>query len=92
MEEALLQVGLPVKCAYGDCETTGFVKPLCVDPKRGGWYKSRMFRFRIGKRWFCPKHAKKAKEMEDKFYEKYRTPAPEPKAEDTVEELYKLLD
>lgn len=90
MDQAIIQVGLPVKCAYGDCKATGFVKPAS---DYGGWYKSRLFRFRISKRWFCPKHAQKGKDIDKKFYEMTKTPAPaaEP-AKETVEDLYALLD
>lgn len=92
MEQALIQVGLPVKCAWGDCETTGFVKPKCVDPEHGGWYKSKLFRF--SHTWYCPKHYEKGREIDNKFYENYKTPDPYPEqeAEATIEELYKLLD
>ena len=27
MDETLIQIGLPVKCIYADCQAKGFVKP-----------------------------------------------------------------
>lgn len=94
MEEALLQVGLPVKCDWGDCGATGFVKPKCVDPEHGGWYKSKMFRFNRKKRWFCPDHYENGRGFDNKFYDNYRTPEPytEKVTPSVSEELYKLLD
>lgn len=93
MEEALIQVGLPVKCAYGDCGVTGFVKPAFVDPKHGGWYKSKLFRFKR-KRWYCPAHYEEGRAIDNRFYENYKTPDPYPEQETeaTVDELYKLID
>lgn len=93
MEEALIQVGLPVTCAWGDCGTRGFVKPRFVTPDYGGWYKSKLFRFKR-KRWYCPEHYENGREIDNKFYENYKTPDPYPaeKVEATVDELYKLLD
>lgn len=94
MDQALIQVGLPVRCAFGDCGTTGHVKPAFVDPKHGGWYKSKFFRFRPRKMWYCPKHYEKGREIDNRFYENYKTPDPYPEQETeaTVDELYKLLD
>lgn len=91
MDQALIQVGLPVKCAYGDCESKGFVKP---HSDYGGWYKSKFFRFRPRKRWYCPDHYEEGRAIDNKFYENYRTPDPYPEqqTENTVDELYKLLD
>lgn len=94
MEEALVQIGLPVTCAYADCGVKGFVKPAT---DYGGWYKSKMFRFKIRKRWFCPEHYEKGREIDNKFYENFKTPDPytdtELKSmEETQDELYKLLD
>lgn len=93
MDQALIQVGLPVKCGWGDCETTGFVKPKCVDPSHGGWYKSKLFRLKK-KRWFCPEHYEEGRVIDNKFYENYKTPDPYPEeqVEQTVDELYALLD
>lgn len=93
MEQALLQVGLPVTCAFGDCDTTGFVKPRS---DYGGWYKSKLFRFKR-KRWYCPEHYEKGREIDNRFYQNYATPHPYPDEEakailSTEEELYKLLD
>lgn len=91
MEEALIQVGLPVKCSYGDCDKTGYVKPAT---NYSGWYKSKMLRLKIKKRWFCPEHYEEGRAIDNRFYENYKTPDPypEPKTETTVEELYDLLD
>lgn len=89
MEQTLIRIGLPVKCAYGDCKAKGFVKP---QSDYGGWYKSKMFRFKMHKRWFCPKHYEKGRELDNRFYENYKTPDPYPEKEATVDELYKLLD
>lgn len=91
MEEALIQVGLPVTCAFGDCGTKGFVKPAT---DYGGWYKSKFFRLRFKKRWYCPEHYEKGREIDNRFYENYKTPDPYPEesVEKTEEELYKLLD
>jgi len=90
MDQALIKVGLPVQCAYGDCMTTGFVKP---GADHGGWYKSKLFRFKR-KRWFCPKHYEKGREIDNKFYENYKTPDPYPEKETdtTLDDLYKALD
>lgn len=88
MDPALAKVGLPVKCAYGDCTTSGFVKP---GSDYGGWYKSRLFRFKR-KRWFCPKHFEEGKAIDDKFYKTYKTPDPELSPESATEALYKLLE
>lgn len=85
-------MGLPVACAFGDCEAKGHVKP---QSDYGGWYKSKMFRFRPRKRWFCPEHYEQGRAIDNKFYENYRTPDPYPEkaqVEKTEEELYKLLD
>ena len=91
MEEALLQVGLPVKCAYGDCEDTNFVKP---QTDYDGWYKSKFFRFRFKKRWFCPEHYEAGREIDNRFYDNWKTPDPynENDTASIEEELYKLLD
>jgi len=94
MEAALEAIGLPVKCAYGDCDTKGFVKPRNTEnADYGGWYKSKLFRFKR-KRWFCPEHYEQGRAIDNKFYENYRTPDPYPEkqTEATTEELYKLLD
>ncbi|MES1987272.1 MAG: hypothetical protein V4440_04440 [Pseudomonadota bacterium] len=80
MDQALIQVGLPVKCDWADCGTTGFVK---AGSDHGGWHRHTL------KRWYCPKHAKKAAEQYKAFQDKYATPEPEVSTE---EELYKLLD
>lgn len=89
VDNALVRVGLPVKCGWGDCEATGFVKPAT---DYGGWYKSKMFRLRIKKRWFCPEHYEKGRELDNRFYENYKTPDPYPEPEDSLDELYKLID
>lgn len=83
MDQALTQVGLPVRCAWADCQTKGFVKPAT---DHGGWMR------RTGRRWYCPDHAKEAKQFYDSIVAKYATPDPEPIPEDTEAELYKLLD
>jgi len=80
MDAALELVGLPVKCAFGDCKTRGFVKPAT---DYGGWFR------RSFKKWYCTEHAKVAKEVHDRIAETYKTPEPK---QDTTEELYKLLD
>ena len=82
-----MQIGLPVKCRK--CKTPGQVKPK----NYGGWYKSKMFRFKRLK-WYCPEHYELGREVDNKFYENYKTPDPYPaeKFEDTVDKLYKLLD
>ena len=88
MDQALIQVGLPVKCAYGDCGVTSFVKPH----NYGGWYKSRLMRFKR-KKWFCPAHAKKGEDIDNRFYQTYATPVEKVELKDsTEEELYKLLE
>lgn len=91
MDQALIKVGLPVRCGLGDCEITGFVKP---HTDHDGWYKSKLLRMRPRKRWFCPEHYEVGRAMDNKFYENFRTPDPYPTAEveSTVDELYKLLD
>lgn len=78
MDQALIQVGLPVKCDWADCKTKGFVKP---DGKYGGWVK------RWHKRWYCPKHAKKAQEHYDAVLARYETPAPEPTPQNDLQNL-----
>ena len=95
IDNALLRVGLPVRCGFGDCGATGFVKPKCVDPKHAGWYKSKLFRRTSKKRWYCPEHYEEGRAIDNRFYENYKTPDPypEPKqVEETVDELYKLID
>lgn len=92
MEETLIKVGLPVKCGWGDCPATGFVRPAFVDPTHGGWYKSQLMRFNLRKRWACPEHAQKRKEYDEWFYDRYRTPEPPEKPEESLDELYKILD
>ncbi len=98
MDQALIQVGLPVTCAYADCGITGHIKPAFADPEHGGWYKSKMFRFKPRKRWYCPDHYEDGRRIDNTFYENYRTPDPYPeevaqaKVEETTEELYALLD
>jgi hypothetical protein len=70
----------------------GFVKPRS---DYGGWYKSKLFRFRPRKRWYCPEHHDFGKHRDDHFYDRYKTPEPpveEKVTESTTEELYKLLD
>lgn len=91
MDQGLAHVGLPVTCAYGDCEETGFVKPRS---DYGGWYKSKFYRLKPRKRWFCPKHYEKGRELDNRFYDNSRTPDPYPeqKIDDVEAELYKLLD
>lgn len=86
MEEALIKVGLPVKCAK--CKKEGRVRPKDY----GGWYKSRLFRLRPKKRWFCPEHHDIGKRMDEHFYDISQTPQPDTTVEDSTEELYKLLD
>ena len=90
MEAALEAVGLPVSCAFGDCEVKGFVKPRT---DYGGWYKSKLFRFKR-KRWFCPDHYEHGRAIDNKFYENFKTPDPytDDETEHAVNELYKLLD
>lgn len=91
MDEALIQVGLPVKCRK--CRKEGRVKPLFVDPDHGGWYKSKLLRS-TPNRWFCPEHYEIGREMDNHFYENYKTPDPYPEqkqVEATVDELYELI-
>lgn len=88
MEEALIHIGLPVKCRC--CDNRGFVKP-CSD--YGGWYKSKFYRLKRLK-WFCPEHYEIGRDVDNKFYENYKTPDPY-NAKDVPsieEELYALLD
>lgn len=92
MDHTLIRIGLPVKCAYGDCGTKDFVKP---NTDYGGWYKSKMFRFKPRKRWFCPEHYEFARNKDNHFYENYKTPDPyieEAAQAKTVDELYDLID
>lgn len=96
MDQALIQVGLPVKCRWGECDATDFIKPRFVDPIHKGWYKSKMYRYK-NKHWYCPEHYEKGREVDNHFYENYKTPDPYPDGgtedpEETVDELYKLLD
>lgn len=84
MEQALIQVGLPVRCCWADCEATGFVKP---GTDYGGWVR------RLRKSWYCPEHAKQAQEFYNNIVERYRTPEPViDEVEQTVDDLYKLID
>lgn len=89
MDAYLVHTGLPVTCAFGDCEAKGNVKP---HSDYGGWYKSKMFRMHFRKRWFCPEHYQEGRTMDNKFYENYKTPDPEPTPVDVEAELYALLD
>jgi len=82
----LIKVGLPVKCRK--CGEKGFVRPRS---DYGGWYRSKMLRLTRNK-WFCPEHYEIGRKMDNRFYENYKTPDPEPEPEDTTEALYKLLD
>ncbi len=86
VEEVLQRVGLPVKCST--CAATGYVKPRT---DYGGWYKSRLFRKTLKKKWYCPEHAAAGKHTDDYFYQITATPPPSVEAS-TEEELYKLLD
>lgn len=79
MDNALIQVGLPVKCSWGDCEATGFVKPAT---DYGGW--SRHWR----RKWYCPEHTAEAKLMYDKSLERYKTPGP---AKNELQDLMDLI-
>lgn len=94
MEQALIQVGLPVTCAYGDCGAETFVKPAT---DHDGWYKSKFFQRRPRQRWYCPKHYQKGREIDNKFFQNVRVPDPYSEKElksmeKTQDELYKLLD
>ena len=91
MDQSLVQVGLPAHCAFGDCDTKGFVKP---HTDYGGWYKSKMFRKLFHKRWFCPEHYEEGRTIDNKFYKNYLTPDPYPaeEIEATQDKLYKLLE
>ena len=89
LDEVLIQVGLPVKCRK--CRTGGFIKPMS---DYGGWYKSKIFRFKRLK-WYCPEHYEIGRHIDNQFYENYKTPDPYKENEvvqDTTDELYKLLD
>lgn len=88
MDQALEKIGLPVKCRK--CRKAGNVIPRT---DYGGWYKSKILRMRPNK-WFCPEHAQIGSDMDDNFYMRYATPEPKPivQTEETVEDLYKLLD
>lgn len=55
MEEALIQVGLPVSCAYGGCDKTSNIKP---GTDWGGWGRWKPLHARW--QWYCPKHASHA--------------------------------
>lgn len=83
MEQALIKVGLPVKCRK--CGKKGFVKP---GTDYGGWFGSRLFKLRH-LRWYCPKHAKIGKAVDDRFFEHCRDPEPAP---DAIADLYAILD
>lgn len=85
MEEALIKIGLPVKCRK--CRKEGRVRPH----NYGGWYKSKLLRMKSDK-WFCPEHAKIGEDMDNRFYERYRTPDPQSKSTESLDELYKILD
>jgi hypothetical protein len=92
METALeYGLGLPVTCGYGDCGQKGFVKPRT---DYGGWYKSKIFRFKPRKKWFCPNHYEHGRQIDNRFYANYMTPDPYPDTgEGSIEEqLYALLD
>lgn len=83
MDEALLQVGLPVSCSWGDCDTKGFVKP---QTDYDGWIR------RWHKKWYCPSHAAKAKETYDSIVEQYKTPEAPPSTEEAEADLYAILE
>lgn len=91
MDEALLQVGLPVKCRV--CPATTLVKPMT---DYNGWYKSKTMRGGLTKRWFCPEHAGPGQEVDESPMNIYipRSAANQPPEvnEDPTDELYKLLD
>jgi len=81
MEEAIIKVGLPVKCAK--CHTRGFVRP---HTDYGGW--TRLKRLRAISIWYCPDDADAAVRTEQRA-NSYQSPKSELSTED---ELYKLLD
>lgn len=81
MEEAIIKVGLPVKCAK--CHTRGFVRP---HTDYGGWIRWK--RLRAISIWYCPAHADAVGRIEDRA-NGHQAAKPELTAE---EQLYKLLD
>ena len=85
MDEVLLKIGFPVNCRK--CRVEGRVRP---QTDYGGWYKSTLLR--KSNRWFCPEHHDIGKQMDNGFYARYATPEPVEAPEETVDELYKLLD
>lgn len=94
MEAALVQIGLPVICGFADCGAKDLVKP---HTNHNGWYKSKLFRKVLRKKWYCPEHYQQGREIDNHFYKNYLTPDPyddeEIKSiESTQDELYKLLD
>lgn len=93
MDQALLKVGLPVKCRK--CRKEGRVKPK----NYGGWHKSQILRFKPNK-WFCPEHAEIGKDMDERFYQISVASAEAQQQEQVkveeqksdIDELYELLD
>lgn len=84
--EVIAHVGMPVTCRQ--CKVKAFVKP---NTDYDGWYKSKIFRFKR-LRWFCPEHYEIGREIDNRFYENYKTPDPEPEPENVEAELYNLLE
>jgi len=85
MDEALIQVGLPVKCRT--CGKKGYVKP---HTDYNGWYRWKLLR--EVSRWYCPDDAPKGVAMKQNMDDGYPTPELETAPEDIEAELYKLLD
>lgn len=86
MDEALLQVGLPVKCKR--CGVKGSVKPRT---DYNGWFRWRLMRG--ASRWYCPEHAPLGVVAKQNMEVAMRA-VQEPEQEElsSEEALYALLD
>lgn len=82
MDEALIKIGLPVTCS--SCGDKAFVKP---NTDYNGWYCRRLGSRR---RWYCPKDSVHLKRMIESMNEAHVAPPARP--EETIEDLYRLLD
>lgn len=87
MDNALSQVGLPVKCRH--CDATALVKP---GTDYNGWSRSR-----VTKKWSCPEHSSEG--MDNSFKRRFSENTPIVIESEVVEEptdeldkLYELLD
>lgn len=81
MEEALIQIGLPVRCHQ--CGESGYVKP---GTDWGGWARWKSLRGTCI--WYCPDHADAAQRLSNPVL---GSTASEPKQDTELDELMDLI-